>query len=213
MFGTKILEERKSKFNGELKVVRTLGFGTHIQAEGLTQSGGLVESIWKSTLKRIVNCKLKIKNCLILGLGGGTVAKLIRKNWSEARITGVDIDSVMIELGKKYLNLNEYKVDILIADASNLSNLSNLPNWPNSKFDLIIVDLYQGDKYPEKFETENYIQLVRSNLTRSGIVVFNRLYYGDKRPQAVKFGNRLKKIFSKVSWFYPEANLMFLCSV
>jgi spermidine synthase len=213
MFGTKILEERKSKFNGELKVVRTLGFGTHIQAEGLTQSGGIVESIWKSTLKRIVNCKLKIKNCLILGLGGGTVAKLIRKNWSEARITGVDIDSVMIELGKKYLNLNEYKVDILIADASNLSNLSNLPNWPNSKFDLIIVDLYQGDKYPEKFETENYIQLVRSNLTRSGIVVFNRLYYGDKRPQAVKFGNRLKKIFSKVSWFYPEANLMFLCSV
>jgi spermidine synthase len=211
MLGTKILEERISKYNGEIKVVKTLGFGTHIQAEGLTQSGGIVETIWKSTLKRIVNCKLKIKNCLILGLGGGTVAKLIRKNWPEAKITGIDIDSVMIELGKKYLNLNEYKVDILIADASNLSNLSNLPNWPNSKFDLIIVDLYQGDKYPEKFETDNFIKLVRCHLTSFGVVVFNRLYYGEKRPQTVKFGNNLKKIFSNVEWFYPEANLMFVC--
>ncbi|MCX6705315.1 MAG: methyltransferase domain-containing protein [Candidatus Woesebacteria bacterium] len=213
MFGTKTLEERESKFNGQLKVVRSLGLGTYIQAEGLTQSGGIVEAIWKSTLKKVHHSPITVHHSLILGLGGGTVAKLIRKSWPEAKITGIDIDPIMIELGKKYLNLNEYKVDIIIADASDLSNLSNLPNWPNSKFDLVIVDLYQGDKYPEKFETENYIQLLRTVLSSGGVIIFNRLYYGDKRPQAVKFGNKLKKIFSNVEWFYPEANLMFVCTI
>lgn len=210
MLGTKILEERKSKFNGGLKVVRSLGFGTYIQAEGLTQSGGIVEDIWKSTLRQIRDSKFQIRNVLILGLGGGTVSKLIRKKYPDAKIFGIDIDPVMIELGKKYLNLDEYKVNIIIGD---VANLSNLPKFPNHKFDLIIVDLYNGDKYPEKFETENYIHLVRSLLSRGGVAIFNRLYYGDKRPQAVKFGNKLKKIFSNVEWFYPEANLMFVCTI
>ena len=31
------------------------------------------------------------------------------------------------------------------------------------------------------------------------------------RTEAVKFGNKLEKIFSKVDWFYPQANLMFIC--
>src|SRR3989338_7700264 len=92
--------------------------GTYIQAGGLTQSGGIVEIIWKKTLKKVKSEEGKVKSALILGLGGGTVAKLIRKNWPEAKITGVDIDPVMIELGKKYLHLDESQVKIKIQDAT-----------------------------------------------------------------------------------------------
>ena len=205
MLGTKILEERKSKYNGNLKVCRSLGMGTYIQAEGLTQSGGIVESIWKSTLRH-VRTKSNPKNSLVLGLGGGTVAKLLRKKYPDAKITGVDIDPVMIELGKKYLHLSDQKATIIIGDVSNFSKL------PKQKFDLIIVDLYQGDKFPEMFETDTFLNIVRTSLADNGTIIFNRLYYGDKRPQAVKFGNRLTKVFSKVDWFYPEANLIFICS-
>ena len=45
MLGIKILEERESKYNGHLRVVKTLGMGIYIQADGLTQSGGIVERI------------------------------------------------------------------------------------------------------------------------------------------------------------------------
>ena len=202
MLGTKVLEERKSKYNGHLKVLRSLGFGTYIQAEGLTQSGGIVETIWKSTLKQVYKLmKQPIHSCLILGLGGGTAAKLIRRNWPDAKITGVDIDPVMIELGKKYLGLDQAVVEIKIQDAYDF----------DGKFDLIIVDLYNGDNFPGKFETDKYMEFVRRRLANNGVAIFNRLYYGEKRPLAVKFGNKLQKIFSKVEWFYPEANLMFIC--
>ena len=209
MLFTKILEERESKFNGKISVVKTLGMGTYIQVKGLTQSGGIVETIWKQTLRKIPNYKFQITNCLILGLGGGTVAKLIRKNWPKAKITGVEIDSTMIELGKSYLGLGKLIVDTKIADALEFVSRKSLKT---KKYDLIIVDLYNGDRFPEKFETENYIHLVRLHLASKGLAVFNRLYYGEKRPEAVRFGNKLKKIFKNVEWFYPEENLMFLCS-
>ncbi len=198
MIGTKILEERKSKFNGELKVVKSFGLGTYIQANGLTQSGGIVEEIWTSTLKKIRT--KEIKSVLILGVGGGTVAKISRKFWPDTKISGVEIDPIMIELGKKYLGLSEIGIDIKIQDAIKIIR---------DKFDLVIVDLYQGDKFPEKFGSEKFLR----SLTRNKIVIFNRLYYGEKRPDAIKFGLKLQKVFKNVEYFYPEANLMFICSV
>jgi len=203
MLGTKVLEERESKYNGHLKVSRSLGFGTYIQAGGLTQSGGIVGVIWKPTLKRIHNLKFTINNCLILGLGGGTAAKYVRLFWPEAKITGIDIDPVMIELGKKYLGLDQVGVNIKIQDAGKFSG----------KFDLIIIDLYNGDQFPEKFQNTEFLNKVKNSLSENGTAIFNRLYYDDKRPQAVKFGNKLKKIFPKIEWFYPEANLMLICTI
>ncbi len=128
MIGTTVLEERESKYNGHIKVVRTWGMGTYIQAggfnpiqSGLTQSGGIVESIWNSTLKQIHSSQLTIHSILVLGLGGGTLAKLLRKKYPDAKITGVEIDPIMIELGKKYLDLDKYNIDIKIADANNFN--------------------------------------------------------------------------------------------
>ena len=195
MLGTKILEERKSRFNGHIKVVKTLGLGTYIQVGGLTQSGGIVETIWKSTIKRIKN--KDIRNCLILGLGGGTVANIIQKTWPGVKVTGVDKDPQIVELGQKYLGLENIQIKI-----------ENAYGFNTKGFDLVIVDLYQGDNFPEKFEDEVFL----NKLSKNKLIIFNRLYYGDKIPTAVKFGKKLEKIFSKVEYFYPEANLMFICS-
>lgn len=206
MFGTKILEEKESKFNGHLRVVKTWGMGTYIQAEGLTQSGGIVESIWRSTLRKIQDSRFKIRSALVLGLGGGTVAKLLRKNYPNAKITGIDIDPLIVDLGNKYLDLQKYKVKTIISDAS------NIPNLPNQKYDLIVVDLYNGDKFPKKFATENYIHLVRLHLSSRGIAVFNRLYYKEKKKEAEEFGKKLKKVFKKVESFRPVSNIMYICT-
>lgn len=217
MIGTKILVEKDSKYNGKLKVVKSWGFGTYIQSDGLTQSGGVVDTIWMQTIKRLKKRRIDVKNCLILGLGGGTVATIIRKNWPTAKIIGIEIDPIMIELGKKYLGLNDLNIDIKIADASTISNQSivsskQLISLSVQQFDLIIVDLYHGDKSPKKFETKNYIQCIRTLLAHGGIAVFNRLHYGDKIVKAEKFEKLLMQNFDKVERFYPSANVMFFCS-
>ncbi len=199
MLGTSVLEERESKYNGHLKVVRTFGMGNYIQASGLTQSGGIVESIWRSTLRQVHSTQYKVQKILILGLGGGTLAKLLRKKYPNAKITGVEIDPVMIELGKKYLDLDKYKIDIKVEDTN---------KFKFDKYDLVVVDMYSGDNFPKEFESEEFLK----KLSKFPIVIINRLYYGDKRPDTVRFGNKLEKIFKKVIWHYPEAKLMFICN-
>src|SRR3989344_9616764 len=115
--GIKILEEVTSPINGKIQVVRSLGLGNYIQVEGLTQSGGVVNEVWKTTLWKLKNKRTKeLKNCLILGLGGGSAAKLVRKFWTDAKITGIEIDPIMVNLGKKYLKLDAAGVDVIIDD-------------------------------------------------------------------------------------------------
>ena len=205
MIGTKILEERKSKYNGIVRVSKTIGMGTYIQVGNLTQSGGIVKTIWRQTLKHIHPSH--VRNVLILGLGGGTVANLISKKYPKAKITGVEIDPVMIDLGKKYLKLDDIKADIKITDA-----LKFLKSKSLCHYDLIVVDLYNGDRFPKEFETEKYIKIIKTILTKDGLAIFNRLYYGDKRSGSIKFGKMLEGLFEDVKWYYPEANLMFIVS-
>ena len=211
--GSWTVDEVESKVSGKITVIKSFAFGTYLSAGNLTQSGGVVYDVWRSTLKKVKGKRQEIKDCLILGLGGGSAAKLVRKFWTEAKITGVDLDPVMIDLGKKYLGLDKLGVDIKIGDAVDFVKKSQIQNSKSKlKYDLILVDLYVGDEFPEKFETEVFLKLILKPLTDGGIVVFNRLYYGEKRTEAMRFLKTLEKVYKKVDVVYPEANIMFVCT-
>ena len=79
--GVVTLEEADSPINGKISVVKSLGFGTYLQVGNLTQSGGVVSGIWKKTLLKIKTLINEPQNILILGLGGGSCAKISRKLW------------------------------------------------------------------------------------------------------------------------------------
>jgi spermidine synthase len=206
--GQKILEESKSPVNGKIVVLKTLGLGIHIQVEGLTQSGSVVYDIWKETLKKTKKKKKNVNNALILGLGGGSAATLVKKYWKEASITGVDIDPVFVEMGKKYLGLDDIDVEVIIKDASEY--IGNVKK-EELTYDLILVDMYVGYEVPRQFTTVKFIKDIKGLLTDDGIAIFNRLYFDDKRTLAMSFAKKLDEIFDSVEYVYPEANVMFLC--
>ena len=188
MLGNKILETRKSKYNGEIVVKKTLGLGTYIQVGGITQSGKIIEQIWKKALKRVKN--EKIESCLVLGLGGGSVAGLLRKYFPKAKIIGVEIDPVMVGLGKKYLGLNDNNVEIIIQDAKTYK-------LPANTYDLVIVDTYLG---------REYVEIAGALLAGSGIVMVNKLGSYDEN-----FKKKLEKLFGSVETVEPLANTIYIC--
>ncbi len=202
-----VLEEVESPINGKIVVLKNLGLGTYIQVEGLTQSGGVVSDVWQATLKKVKKQKSEINNCLILGLGGGSAAALVKRFWPEAKITGVEIDPIMVELGKKYLNLPE--IEMVIGDADRYCRQQEKSG---NRYDLILIDVYLGYEVPKRFQDERFGRLIKNLLTKGGIAVFNRLYFGEKRALAMKFGGKLEKIFPKMEAVFPEANVMFVCS-
>lgn len=216
--GIRVLEEVESPINGKIQVIKSLAFGTYIQVDGLTQSGGVITDVWRTTLKKVKGQMSNVKSCLILGLGGGSAAGLVKKYWPDAKITGVELDPIMTGLGDKYLGLGELGVKVIVDDAYDYLIHNSKFKIQNDKsklkkFDLILNDVYVGHEIPQNLESDNYIQRVRTVLARDGIAVFNRLYYGEKRAQAVRFGKKLQKHFSKVDAVYPEANVMYICKL
>lgn len=203
--GTRILEKTRSKYNGEIEVIRDFTFGTYIKVGGLTQSGGIVTHIWKEILKNVLERKPQIQNCLILGLGGGSSAKLVSQYWVNSEIIGVDIDKKIVELGKKYLRLNKIDLNVEIEDAYKFIFREK------QKYDLILIDLYNGDKFPEKFENVDFLMMIKKHLKREGMAVFNRLYGSNNRKVSMKFGEKLEKVFKKCDYIYPQANVCLIC--
>ena len=202
----KILKTINSPINGKIEVIKSLTFGTYISVGGLTQSGGIVYEIWKNTLRKIKRKKTNVDKCLVLGLGGGSVSKLIKKYWPNSYTTGVEIDKVMVKLGKEYLALKDVEINVNDAYKFCVKSLKS-----KKQYDLIVVDLYIGDKFPEKFESTTFLIIINKLLSQKGIVVFNRLYYDRKRKKAMRFADRLQKVFKNVEYYYPGANLMLIC--
>lgn len=206
--GRRVVAREQSVVNGELVVIRDFAFGTYIHGGGLPQSGGLAEIIWKSSLNSVKGRGFVPKSVLIVGLGGGSIAKLARKNWKEAEITGVDIDPVIVDLGKRYMKLDESNVNINIEDAEDFIK-REIKN--KKKYDLICFDTYVQQDFPEKFQTLSFIEQVKTLLSNKGLAIFNRLYGPEDRDHAVNFEKTLEKVFADVERLYPEANIMFVC--
>ena len=207
--GVKIIEEVESPLNGKISVIKGLGLGTYFQVGNLTQSGGVVVDIWRSTLSKIKKLMPDPQKMLILGLGGGSCAKLVRKIWPYVHITGVDFDSTIVELGKKYFDLGKVNAEIFVGDAGKFVEMAS---DEKNDYNLVVVDLYVGTEFPVEFESDVFLMNLKDILSPKGIVIFNRLYFGEKRPQVVKFSKKLEQYFSKVEFFYPEANVMLICS-
>ena len=47
-------------------------------------------------------------------------------------------------------------------------------------------------------------------LSDDGVIVFNRLYYAEKRKLAESFSSKLERKFRTVERVFPEANIMFV---
>lgn len=202
----KVLEEVESPCNGRIQVVKTFE-GTRILAGGVSQSGWLVRKIWDSALKRLKGTHPDIAHVLIMGLGGGSAAEIIQLYWPEAKIIGVDIDSVMVSLGKKYLSLEKIKnLKFIQANAEEWVAKEN-----KQKFDLVLVDLYQGGEIPDQFKDEKFLLNVKKLLKPKGVAAFNHFYSSQKRKAANLFGSKLRKFFSAMVSICPEANIIFLC--
>lgn len=197
-----ILETVVSPLNGEL-VVRQSGRTIYITTGSLTQTGGLISDLWTSTLKKIHPARHR--HWLILGLAGGTAARLVSQKYHSSTITGVEIDKHMVALGKKYLELAKIpNLTIINSDARNY--LKHL----KTKFDYILVDMYLGDKLPSFVYGDQFL----GQLEQLGqLVIINHLFYDEaKKTLAHTLVKALESRFQQVVLHRTLTNLMLICS-
>ncbi|KKP59169.1 MAG: hypothetical protein UR52_C0011G0006 [Candidatus Gottesmanbacteria bacterium GW2011_GWA1_34_13] len=191
-----------SAYNGEIKVIEFLR-SRYIESGGLMQSGKFLEKLYQKGINKLKIPDDGIKQILVLGLGGGSVIKVLQKKFNYCQITGVDIDEMMVNAGKKYLGLGDIKdLQIIISDANDFIEQDQ------NKYDLIFVDLYKGYDIPAQFETLDFFKKLQQLKTENGYVIFNRLYIQSHVFEASKFLDKLKNLFHYVNTAKIYSNLL-----
>jgi spermidine synthase len=108
-----------------------------------------------------------IRRIAILGLAAGTTARQAAAVFPNVIIDGYEIDPKIVEVGRKYFDMNLPNLNVIIQDAR--WGLAESPN----KYDLICVDAYRPPYIPPHLTTREFFLLVADHLTPDGALVIN----------------------------------------
>jgi spermidine synthase len=193
----KTLYKGQSKFNGEVKVTENSGLrrlvaGSHTQSQTLNTDGHTSLRYWAGMVPEEIILDVDSR-VLILGLGAGTTAKIITNRFGPIAIDGVEIDPLMVELGKKYFFLDQPNLNITIADASEFIKDARY------KYDLICVDVFVAGSVPREIESKEFFEKVKNALADGGTVTINKIFSGKSEQE--KFENLIRSVFPVTSSF------------
>jgi predicted membrane-bound spermidine synthase len=110
------------------------------------------------------------KSVLVLGLGGGTVTRQLRALLPDARLVGVEIDAGIVDLARRYMHLDEQRVEAHVVDA--YEYLAQTKDW----FDAILDDLFltgPNDVVRTRVPDGDTLGLLKSRLNPGGVLVAN----------------------------------------
>ena len=198
-----------SKIKGEIKIVESFGKKT-LYVGGAEQSGGTILPMWTSAVRIMKQfSNLTVKNCLVLGLGGGTIIKILNSFYPQLAITVVEVDPCMLEATKKYFKSNlSPLVKVTISDA--FSFIKNKKLF--GSFDLVVVDLYIGKLNPERARRKDFLTALKKLLKGNGSILYNSHYEKRNEEDYQNFLKVCKKQFLQVSEIlkYPYSRILFL---
>ena len=189
--------------------------GNYPQSVGL-EAYNLKERVWGRIVNELAKRVDNPKAILILGLGGGTVAHLFAKQFPEVLIDSVEIDPVVVNVGKNFFGLDKIpNLKIIVADAFEaIENPENFGfRFPH--YEAIVVDTYLRDESPRALEDRKILKQIKELLVHGGIAVFNRI----SRLSPQDFRLKLSGVFDSVEevgvsygWGLPPGNILFFCS-
>ena len=112
---------------------------------------------------------------LVLGMGSGTYAHQCAGYLPSLEVTGVEIDSRITDLARRYFDLPEEAAVITYDGRAYLAAVEE-------KYDVILVDAYQDITIPFQMSSVEFFRLVKEHLNPGGVMVVNmNMRTGDEK--------------------------------
>jgi spermidine synthase len=109
---------------------------------------------------------------LILGLGGGSAARVARALAPRAQITGVEIDADVVRAARRWFDLDELGVEVVRMDAHRYLERTR------KRFDVVLEDIFVGKgrsvRKPQ-WLPEPGLALAASRLRKGGVLASNTI--------------------------------------
>ena len=108
------------------------------------------------------------RRALILGLGGGTLARLLHARWGgNVRIVGVDDDALIVETAQAAGWLAVPGLEVVLCDAFTYVQAAR------ERFDYVAVDLFRGERLAARVFGKPFLRRLGSVLEPRGWLAVN----------------------------------------
>jgi cyclopropane fatty-acyl-phospholipid synthase-like methyltransferase len=176
--------QKKSEWSKNLEVTWNNG-ELVLDSQNTNYSYGSLQRILRKGLNAIGYGKIAaMENILVLGVAGGSVIRtLVEEIRYKGKITGVDIDTSVIEIANQFFKLNETpNLKIVIDDAFEFVLKTQ------EKYDLIIIDIFQDTVMPNFLFEGFFAKRIGFLLKSNGIALFNTMLLTEEENQRnIKF--------------------------
>jgi len=131
----------------------------------------------------------------IIGLAGGTIAHQFTQVYGPVPIDGVEIDPAIVNVGKRYFNMNEPNLHVHIADGRTYLNTTH------NTYDVVAIDAFQQPYIPFQLTTKEFFESIKSHLSPTGVVALNTGHTATDYRLVQAFVNTMRTVFPSVYTF------------
>jgi spermidine synthase len=133
------------------------------------------------------------RDVLMVGLGGGSVAKYVHHHLPRARVRVLELDPQVVAIARQCFLVpqDDHRFEVIIGDGAGYMARTDIAA------DLIMVDGYDAESHVEELATREFYGHCRERLVPGGMLVVN-LWGGDRQ-----FNEVLKRIEAA----FPAGNL------
>jgi len=202
------VESCSSEYNPDMQVLLSRGRYQLVTAKAIYSHEDLYSNFSEILLETFDLSKTEVRKVLVLGLGLASIPIILDQIESGAfEITAVEIDEVVCQLAAEYAYpMVESPIETVIGDAYQYVMECQ------EKFDLICVDLFLGDKIPQKFRSKEFLERLGVLAGKSGAILYNTIAYtsSDKKRSKGFYLDVFKPVFPQSVMVYAHKNYMLI---
>jgi len=178
---------------------RYLTFGNHVEQSCLDLKDPVcLHHVYTQAMMLAVPLHPTARSALLLGVGGGSLARALRAAERHMHITGVEYRAAVLDTARGWFQLPvDRRFDAVCDDADAFLQQSE------QSFDLIFADLYLADGMYPRQTAGDFLQRCREHLTDDGILVLNQ-WAGEYATNHTALANLGAAFDGRVLNVYPQ---------
>jgi spermidine synthase len=140
------------------------------------------------------------RSLLMLGLGGGTAIRQLKHFLPALRITALEIDPQMVDLARRYMELDALGITVIVDDAYDYIKSAK------ETFDVVVDDVYMGgesDVFRPKMHNASLMDELCQRINPGGILLANLVTGSGHRRIQSRVRAAFKRRFGEVKTVKP----------
>ncbi|MBI1423802.1 MAG: methyltransferase domain-containing protein [Gammaproteobacteria bacterium] len=141
----------------------------------------------------------QLRRALVLGVGGGTVIRQLRRWYPHVEVTGIELNPTHLYIARRFFDLDDPAVTLIEADA-----IEWMQCYADAPFDLIVDDLFfeeDGEPCRAVSADRQWLRTLTAALSAHGMLSMNFISSRDLRDSAVFHNRSLQSRFKNAYRF------------